>query len=120
MLHKMRLSSRIIFTGLIIVMCFSFILCWTYFKIRQSILDAKYFKTQQLVENAWYVLDYYFKQGETNVMSMETAKQTACNVIRQMRYENDNYFWINDTKQIMLMHPFKPELEGTEIGRAHV
>jgi hypothetical protein len=32
-----------------------------------------------------------------------------------MRYEDDGYFWINDMSNIMVMHPIKPALEGTDL-----
>jgi hypothetical protein len=33
-----------------------------------------------------------------------------------MRYEDDGYFWINDMSNIMVMHPIKPALEGTDLA----
>jgi methyl-accepting chemotaxis protein len=32
-----------------------------------------------------------------------------------MRYEGNNYFWINDEHPTMIMHPMKPELNGTDL-----
>ncbi len=46
----------------------------------------------------------------------EEAKKT----IAAMRFGEDgnNYFWINDLKPNMVMHPIKPELDGKYIGEA--
>ena len=29
--------------------------------------------------------------------------------------KGDNYFWINDERPTMIMHPMKPELDGTDL-----
>jgi methyl-accepting chemotaxis protein len=44
------------------------------------------------------------------------AKKDALEEISQMRYGNGNYFWVNDSKYKMLMHPFKPSLVGKNIA----
>jgi methyl-accepting chemotaxis protein len=33
-----------------------------------------------------------------------------------MRYEKSEYFWINDMRPYMLMHPYKPELDGQDLA----
>jgi methyl-accepting chemotaxis protein len=38
-------------------------------------------------------------------------KQKALESIKQMRYGNNGYFWVNDMTNRMLMHPIKPELD---------
>ena len=48
-----------------------------------------------------------------------TARQKrAMEIIKTMRYgpENTDYVWINDMHPNMVMHPFKPQLDGTSIA----
>lgn len=42
----------------------------------------------------------------------------AAKTVGDLRYgpENNDYFWINDTQHMMVMHPFKPELNGKDIS----
>jgi methyl-accepting chemotaxis protein len=42
----------------------------------------------------------------------ELARKTAAARIGKLRYGNDDYFWINDLRARMIMHPVKPEMEG--------
>lgn len=55
-------------------------------------------------------------------MYLETAaeqlKKDVSENIKNIRYgpESKDYFWINDTQPIMIMHPYKPELEGSHLG----
>jgi methyl-accepting chemotaxis protein len=46
----------------------------------------------------------------------EIARKTAAARISKLRYGNDDYFWINDLKPRMIMHPAKPELDGQDIA----
>jgi len=102
--------------GIGIVVCFSLLLAWMYPKFRSSVYNAKYEKTQHLVETTWSILDFYARQASSGALSETDAKRLALEAIRPMRYEGDNYFWINDTEPKMIMHPFKPEMEGQNIA----
>ncbi len=37
-------------------------------------------------------------------------------VIRGLRYDKDDYFWINDMTPVMVMHPTNPKLEGQNLS----
>jgi methyl-accepting chemotaxis protein len=43
-------------------------------------------------------------------------KQRALEQVAQMRLADGNYFWINDTKPAMIMHPTNPALDGQDLG----
>ena len=43
-------------------------------------------------------------------------KKEALNTISNMRYGNDGYFWINDSKAVMIMHPIKPALNNKDLS----
>ena len=48
--------------------------------------------------------------------SEEAKKSAAMKVIKSMRYGGDNYLWINDMQPTMVMHPFKPEMDGKSLA----
>jgi methyl-accepting chemotaxis protein len=45
-------------------------------------------------------------------------KAMASKMIKALRYgpENKDYLWINDTQARMVMHPYKPELDGKDMS----
>ena len=43
------------------------------------------------------------------------TQKEASAAIKNTRYGHDGYFWINDFKQKMIMHPFIPSLEGEDL-----
>lgn len=48
---------------------------------------------------------------------LEAAQSSIKTAIGNIRYANDNYFWINDTHPRMVMHPTAPTLVGQDISR---
>jgi methyl-accepting chemotaxis protein len=115
MLHKFKLSTRILSLGIVIIVCFSLVFAWIYPKLKNKMYEAKYLKTQHLVESAYCVLDYYAKQARSNALSVDQAKAKAIEVIKDMRYAQKEYFWINDMTPRMIMHPIKPALDGKDL-----
>ena len=115
MLDKFKLSTRIFSLGIVITVCFSGIFLWLYPKIKQNMYDAKYLKTRHLVESAWSVLDFYAKQAESNAMTLKNAQDAAKKAVKNMRYEKNDYFWLNDMTPKMVMHPVKPKLDGKDL-----
>ena len=48
-------------------------------------------------------------------ISDEQKQIMAMQIVKEMRYDTDQYFWINDMEGKMLMHPIKPSLDGTDM-----
>jgi methyl-accepting chemotaxis protein len=67
------------------------------------------------VETAWGILDHYGSQAKAGILSEEEAQLQAIEAIKNLRYGDSGYFWINDTTRPypkMVMHPTVPELDG--------
>jgi signal transduction histidine kinase len=81
-------------------------------------MDGKRETTRHLTETAWSVLDYFHDQETTGSLSREQAKKAAVALLEQLRYGDDHkdYFWINDTTPRMIMHPYRPDLEGLNVS----
>ncbi len=47
-------------------------------------------------------------------------REKAKSLIKALRYgpENKDYFWINDTNPTMVMHPYKPQLDGKDLSES--
>ncbi len=117
MLTNFKLSTRILMLGISIVLAFVLVLAWIFPKFNTKMYDAKYQKTQHLVESACSVLDTYAKLAKSGSMTTEEAKKQAMVVIKNMRYDQSEYFWINDLEPRMIMHPMKPELDNTNVSQ---
>jgi signal transduction histidine kinase len=87
-------------------------------KMEAFMMDGKRETTRHLTETAWSVLDYFHDQETTGKMSADQAKEAAVALLGQLRFGDDgkDYFWINDTTPTMIMHPYRPDLEGQNVA----
>jgi methyl-accepting chemotaxis protein len=68
-------------------------------------------------QTAVAILDQYYSLEQSGTLSREAAQQQAKTTIAAMRYGNGSgYFWINDMGPKMVMHPIKPEMNGTDLS----
>ena len=116
MLKRFKLSTRIFLLGIVIIAAFAAVFTWLYPQFKQKLYDGKFLKTRHVVEASWGVLDYYAKQAQTGILSKEEAQKQALLVVKNLRYDKDDYFWINDLQPRMIMHPLKPELDGKDLS----
>ena len=84
--------------------------------LKQNLLSDRQDKVQHLVDVAHGVLQHYAGLASAGKLSEEQAKQNALLAIQGLGYGNNNYFWINDMKPAMVMHPKKPSLNGKDLA----
>jgi len=85
------------------------------FQLREEIVQAQMVKTHHVVEAAYGILAHYEAEERAGRMSREAAQKAAMQSVRGLRYDSQEYFWINDMHPRMLMHPIRPELEGQDL-----
>lgn len=83
---------------------------------RRQLMADRQEKVRNLVETAQSVVALYEKEARDGKKSLAEAKRLAGEAIRAMRYEKTEYFWVNDFKAVVVMHPIKPELDGQDLS----
>ena len=81
-----------------------------------SLINEKALQTQRLVETAHSIIADFHGRAERGEFDMATAKSRASQIIKALRYDGSNYFWINDMDARIVMHPIKPELDGKDLS----
>lgn len=79
-------------------------------------LDDRKTKTRNLVESAYGIIEHYHGKAKSGELSEQEAQQAAMQIIEGMRYNEKDYFWINDMQPKMVMHPFVKKLEGEDLA----
>ncbi|MFH1153127.1 MAG: cache domain-containing protein [Pseudomonadota bacterium] len=84
---------------------------------RRQLLDQKKHNILQLTDNAISLLAGFDSRTRTGEMTPEKAYAQASDQIRNLRYgpQGKDYFWIIDMHPAMIMHPFRPDLEGADL-----
>ncbi|MDX1775099.1 MAG: methyl-accepting chemotaxis protein [Desulfobulbales bacterium] len=114
---KIRTTVKFKFFTLaaVIILTFCSAIIWLYAMQRHNLYDERRQMVRYQVETAWGILAYYGGQAREGFLVREEAQRQAIAAIRNLRYGDSGYFWINDTGKPfprMVMHPTVPELDG--------
>lgn len=80
------------------------------------ILRDKEEKVRHLVDVPFSILVQQQQLEAAGKQTREQAQRRALEIIGTMRYDGNNYFWVNDLHPTMVMHPLKPELNGHDLS----
>ena len=72
-------------------------------------------QTRRIVEVAHSLVAEFSGRAQRGEMTVQDAKKQAMRAVSALRYDNSQYFWINDMDGTMLMHPTVPKLNDTNI-----
>ncbi|MEO5374852.1 MAG: cache domain-containing protein [Alphaproteobacteria bacterium] len=81
-----------------------------------EMMEAREVKTRNLVESAHSLLVHYEAMAKSGALSVADAQEAAKKAVKSLRYDEKEYFWINDMHPTMVMHPYKPELDGKDLS----
>ncbi|MDO9069618.1 MAG: methyl-accepting chemotaxis protein, partial [Deltaproteobacteria bacterium] len=84
--------------------------------MRGIIMKEKHDTVSFLVQEATSLLKDFQKQVDAGTITKDEAQKQAVERIAAIRYDEDNYLWINDLSPKMVMHPLKPELNGKDLS----
>jgi methyl-accepting chemotaxis protein len=83
---------------------------------RRLIEDERGRAVRQAVEVASGVVARYQQLAASGKLPEEQARREALDALRTLRYDQKEYFWVNDMTPRMVMHPVTPKLEGQELA----
>ncbi len=84
---------------------------------QRSLLERKREMIRELTNSAWSVLESAERDETAGLFTREEAQRLAASRIEILRYGPDrkDYFWLQDTTPRMVMHPYRPELNGQDL-----
>jgi methyl-accepting chemotaxis protein len=118
----MRLADLKIVIKLSLIVAAAFlgisaVTAYTLIDIDGLLLEARQVKTKAIVELAYSTVAGFEKQAQSGAIAQDEAKKLAVAALKSMRYEGNEYIWINDMTPAMVMHPIKPELDGKDLSK---
>ncbi len=81
-------------------------------ELQQEVQAERMMQPKQQIQTVYNILEYFHKLEQNKTLSREMAQFQAKMLISRLRYNENDYFWINDQHGVLIMHPFKPEYEG--------
>ena len=86
--------------------------------IEDRMMEQKREMIRGLTDTACSLLDQCAAQASGGKLSLKDAQARAMSIISKLRYgpEGKDYFWINDMHPRMIMHPYRPDLDGKDLS----
>jgi len=81
--------------------------------LRRDLIEEKKTRTRSVVETAYEMIQHYYNESKNGKITEQEAQQRAKELVKALRYEGTEYFWINDMNRFMVAHPYF-ELEGKD------
>ena len=112
---NLRISHRVYAIILLFAAAQIALTAYLLLDLKDGMLERKKLELQNLVESAISSAAGYHARFEAGEITEQAAQREALAVLRSLRYEGSNYFWVQDRDAVMLMHPIKPALEGKDL-----
>jgi methyl-accepting chemotaxis protein len=115
-LKNLKFRNKILLIISLMLIGISAVIALSLYELKHNLLEDRKVKTKHVVETAYGVLEYYDSLFKAGKLPKQDAQRNAIAEIKSLRYEDKEYFWINDMHPTMIMHPYKPELDGTDLS----
>jgi PAS domain S-box-containing protein len=86
--------------------------------MKRNTLERKKEMIRELTQVEWSELAGLHEQEKRGMIDRAAAQRAAVERIRRLRFGDDgkDYFWISDTQTRMVVHPYRPDLDGQDLG----
>ena len=86
--------------------------------VRQALIDGRKETLREIAQPVFHALEELDAEVAAGKYSLAEAQAKAEEFVRSLRYGPGglSYFWINDQRPFMVMHPYIPELDGTDVS----
>lgn len=113
---RFGINARVASVFALLIVCLVGMCFLIYRDMRANLMDGRKVMLDNLVESASGILDYYYALEQSGTLDRAEAQRQAKEQIRKLRFDGNEYFWINDMQYKMLVHPFRPDMEGSDVS----
>ncbi len=84
--------------------------------LRPDLLATREKTTRDIVQAASSIVAGYVQRAEPTPADTARQQAAALAALKDLRYDGQQYVWVNDMNPTMLMHPIKPDMDGTDLA----
>ncbi|MFA5815257.1 MAG: DUF294 nucleotidyltransferase-like domain-containing protein [Bacteroidales bacterium] len=114
-----RFFIRVILPGILAFFLFTaLILGYLIPGFEKAMMERKQETIRELTRSAWSILEHYHRMEARGLITRNEAMNFARDAVKELRYgdEAKDYFWITDRQPRMIMHPYRPDLDGEDLS----
>ncbi|MBU2892971.1 methyl-accepting chemotaxis protein [Colwellia sp. D2M02] len=105
LLNKLTVKYKLLLLTLVTLLSLGTVVWVSIQTLDENLVEDRYIKTAHLTEAASNTIKYFYQQYQLGSFSEEDAKKHALAAIATMKYDEQEYFWVNSLDYIMLAHP---------------
>ncbi|MBO8138289.1 MAG: methyl-accepting chemotaxis protein [Desulfotomaculum sp.] len=110
---KITLGKKIISCFILVFLLYGVtVLFYILPEFEKSMYREKDISLKEKVDSVISILNYYYDLEQKGILTTLEAQERAKEVIGKIRYDENNYFWIDNTDVVNVLLPQKPEWEG--------
>ncbi|MBK8174018.1 MAG: cache domain-containing protein [Rhodospirillales bacterium] len=115
MFTNLRIAYRLALTTVVAVLGLAAVTLMALFGARQSALEARQEKVQELVKVAVDTISYQYSRSKNGEISNEEAQRLARNGLRDIKFGRDDYFFVYTDDGVCLVLGPAQQREGTNM-----
>lgn len=115
-LNSVRISVRLWMILSISILCILMVLGGTLLRTYDNVYNNRTTMVKQQVGTVFSLVSHFHDMQKNGILSQQEAQTQALNAIKELRYREVEYFWVNDSEPRMLMHPINPDLDGEALS----
>ncbi len=107
--------ARRLYTLLVVfALGFAGVVAFQLYSLRESLDQFKRTEIQSVVQAGASVVQNFYDLAQSGAMSTEQAQTAALDTLRHMRYQGEEYLFVDNYDYVNIMHAYQPEKEGTD------
>ena len=84
--------------------------------LRSELIAERRIQTQNIIGTVYSVLEDLETRVQKKELTLEDAQENARQYINAIRYDGNEYIWVNSEDLKMLVHPLNPDLVGKDVS----
>nr|WP_295887616.1 methyl-accepting chemotaxis protein [uncultured Devosia sp.] len=92
---------------------FAGVVAYQLFALRQNLDAFKRTEIQSVVQAGAGIVQHYYELAEAGTLTTEAAQTAALDALRAMRYQGEEYLFVDNFDYVNVLHTYQPEKEGT-------
>ncbi len=113
---KLTIRTRILLVALLSVVGFIALTAISIHAVRQQMIEDRLTKIRNLTEVGRGILAWQYRRQQRGEIDEGTARQTALEQLRSLRYGRNEYFFVDDFNCVSVLLPILPQWEGRDFS----
>lgn len=116
MMTKLNIEKRVWLLCAVLVSCLMVLFIYDILEYKHNLEQGKIDKLTSIVDVADSIVNTQYQRYQSGEITEQQAQENSKQLISKLRYQGNEYYWIHNTNNVVVMHPIKPALDNTDVS----